>query len=54
LRRGLKLSKEELERLDEWLREYNRGTRPKPNFSPEVLREIRRYQAERIATVTIL
>jgi len=41
----LKAKQEELEEMLTRLREYNRGKAPKPNFSPEELKQVRRYQA---------
>lgn len=44
----MNLSKQKQRILDEkliLLREYNQGKGPKPNFSTEELREVRRYQA---------
>lgn len=43
----------DLEKKAAWLRDYNRGLKPKPNFPPEILREIRRYQAEKIGDIQI-
>jgi hypothetical protein len=43
----------DLEEKSLWLRDYNRGLKPKPNFPTEVLRKIRRYQAGKMKDVQI-
>jgi hypothetical protein len=45
--------KADLEEKAAWLRDYNRGLKPKPNFPPEILREIRLYQAEKMENIQI-